>query len=75
MRCFFTVILSSVFTFLFMGSSLLWSHDSRANNRIKLPDIGNTSNIIISGEVGKKTRQSISSKHSPQHPSQQRPRN
>ncbi|HIG79603.1 MAG TPA: M48 family peptidase [Cycloclasticus sp.] len=54
MRCFFTIILSSVFTIVFMGSSLLWSNESVANNRIKLPDIGNTSNIIISGELEKK---------------------
>ena len=33
---------------------LAWSPASIANNRIKLPDIGNTSNIIISGELEKK---------------------
>lgn len=54
MRCFFTIIVSSIFTAIILGSSLLWSNTSTANNRIKLPDIGNTSNIIISGELEKK---------------------
>lgn len=54
MRSFFIVTLTFSFSCLFAASALLWSKQSVANNRIKLPDIGNTSNIIISGELEKK---------------------
>lgn len=54
MRCFFTVLLASTFTFIVVSSALVWPTTSIANNRIKLPDIGNTSNIIISAELEKK---------------------
>ncbi|PHS70835.1 MAG: peptidase M48 [Cycloclasticus sp.] len=54
MRCFFTILLASTLTSILTGSALLWPNSSLANNRIKLPDIGNTSNIIISGELEKK---------------------
>lgn len=54
MRRFFTVLLASTFTLIIVGSAFVWSKESLANNRIKLPDIGNTSNIIISGEIEKK---------------------
>ena len=54
MRRFLTVLLASTFTYIIVGSAVIWSNESIANNRIKLPDIGNTSNIIISGELEKK---------------------
>ncbi|OUR83140.1 peptidase M48 [Cycloclasticus sp. 46_120_T64] len=54
MRCFFTVLLSSTFTVITFASALAWPNASLANNRIKLPDIGNSSNIIISAAVEKK---------------------
>lgn len=54
MRCFFSVLLASAITSIIIGSALVWPNNSIANNRINLPDIGNTSNIIISSEVEKK---------------------
>ncbi|ORU94646.1 MAG: peptidase M48 [Cycloclasticus sp. symbiont of Bathymodiolus heckerae] len=54
MRCFFTVLLASTLTGFILGTALLWPNESIANNRIKLPDIGNTSNIIISSQLEKK---------------------
>lgn len=54
MRPLFQIFCSALFSFLFVSSLLSWSDVSIANNRIKLPDIGNTSNIIISGEIEKK---------------------
>ncbi|PCI21506.1 MAG: peptidase M48 [Piscirickettsiaceae bacterium] len=54
MRSFSTLITSFIFCLLFVSNLLSWPANSFANNRIKLPDIGNTSNIIISGELEKK---------------------
>jgi len=54
MRCFFTVLLSFVFASAIFGATALWPKESYANNRIKLPDIGNSSNIIISSQLEKK---------------------
>ncbi len=54
MRCFFTVLLAFVFTSAIVGTASLWSNKSIANNRIKLPDIGNSSNVIISSQLEKK---------------------
>ena len=54
MRCFFTVLLTSTFTVITIASALAWPNTSNANNRIKLPDIGNSSNIIISAAIEKK---------------------
>ena len=54
MRCFFTVLLASTFTVITFASALAWPTNSSANNRIKLPDIGNSSNIIISPAIEKK---------------------
>ena len=54
MQRFFTVLLAFICTGIIGSSALVWSSQSLANNRIKLPDIGNTSNIIITGELEKK---------------------
>jgi len=54
MRCFFTVLLASTFTVITIASALAWPTTSIANNRIKLPDIGNSSNVIISAAIEKK---------------------
>ncbi len=54
MRRFLTVLFTCAFTITMAASAFVWSKESLANNRIKLPDIGNTSNIIISGELEKK---------------------
>ncbi|MBV1913245.1 MAG: M48 family peptidase, partial [Cycloclasticus sp.] len=54
MRRFLTMLFASAFTVIIAASAFVWSKESMANNRIKLPDIGNTSNIIISGELEKK---------------------
>ena len=54
MRRFLTVLIASSFTCIIASSAFVWSKNSQANDRIKLPDIGNTSNIIISGELEKK---------------------
>lgn len=54
MRSFPAALLACTLTFIFIGNALFWPKNSFANNRIKLPDIGNTSNIIISGELEKK---------------------
>ncbi|MDF1689093.1 MAG: M48 family metalloprotease [Cycloclasticus sp.] len=53
-RRFLTMLFASAFTVIIAASAFVWSKESMANNRIKLPDIGNTSNIIISGELEKK---------------------
>ena len=53
-RRFFTVLLASILTLIMASVASLWSEKSLANNRIKLPDIGNTANTIISSEVEKK---------------------
>jgi hypothetical protein len=52
-RRFFTVLLASILTLIMASVASLWSEKSLANNRIKLPDIGNTANTIISSEVEK----------------------
>ena len=49
-----TLLCSALFSFLFVGCLFVFPDNSVANNRIKLPDIGNTSNIIISGELEKR---------------------
>lgn len=54
MRSTSTLLCSALFSSLFIGCLFVAPGNSAANNRIKLPDIGNTSNIIISGELEKK---------------------
>ena len=53
MRSFYAALLATTVTVI-IGSTLYWPKQSLANNRIKLPDIGNTSNIIVSTELERK---------------------
>jgi len=54
MRRFFAVLLSSSFATFTLFFALNWPTGSLANNRIKLPDIGNSSNIVLSAGIERK---------------------